>query len=450
MTEQNQSEARLLVVDDDVGVVDFLSEMLTERGYCVQGLTSARAALLAARSTSFDLVISDVEMPELRGIDLVAALSRVPGSPPVLLMTAFGSIDLAVQAVRGGACDFLTKPFAIESLYEAVDRALRERNVRREIVRLRATRPAPTTDVALISDSAAMKRVLDVASRAARTDSTVLLTGETGTGKTTLARFIHAQSHRQQAPFVAVNCGALPSTLIEAELFGVHKGAFTDAQRSREGLIVAASGGTLFLDEVGEIPLDSQAKLLHVLESSRVRPLGSSVEVSVKTRLVAATNQSLESLVREGRFRPDLFYRLNVIRIEIPSLRQRPEDIPALVDHFLAKTCSRLQRPLIGISAAALEKLTSHRYPGNVRELANTIERAVALTEHSALIPQDIELTEDSGLQQFLSRSVREGLPLADLERAYVHEVLREHQGNKAAAARALSIDRGTLYRKLS
>ena len=444
------SSPLVYLVEDSEMLSMLYQDYLRAEPYQIKTFRLGQDGLDALKEQPPQVLLLDLELPDMDGMALLRYVSEQGLPTSVVVITAHGSVDIAVEAMRHSAFDFLTKPFAIESLYEAVDRALRERNVRREIVRLRATRPAPTTDVALISDSAAMKRVLDVASRAARTDSTVLLTGETGTGKTTLARFIHAQSHRQQAPFVAVNCGALPSTLIEAELFGVHKGAFTDAQRSREGLIVAASGGTLFLDEVGEIPLDSQAKLLHVLESSRVRPLGSSVEVPVKTRLVAATNQSLESQVREGRFRPDLFYRLNVIRIEIPSLRQRPEDIPALVDHFLAKTCSRLQRPLIGISAAALEKLTSHRYPGNVRELANTIERAVALTEHSALIPQDIELTEDSGLQQFLSRSVREGLPLADLERAYVHEVLREHQGNKAAAARALSIDRGTLYRKLS
>lgn len=444
-------QASLLVVDDDAGVVDFLSEMLGERGYRVRGLTSPRQALDAVRAESFDLVIADVEMPELRGLELVTALQRIPSAPPVLLMTAFGSIGLAVQAVRGGACDFLTKPFPIEAMYEAVARALRERQVRREVVRLRQpSSPADQSEPRVpISGSTAMMRALELARRAARTDSTVLLTGETGTGKGMLARYIHEQSGRARGPFIAVNCAALPMALVEAELFGVHKGAFTDAQRSREGLLLAAAQGTLFLDEIAELPLDSQGKLLHVLESGSVRPLGTTAEVRVTARLLAATNQPLDILVQEKRLRADLYYRLNVIRIEVPALRERPEDIPVLIDYFLAQTCERLGRELVGISAAALAKLQSYSFPGNVRELANLIERAVALTEHSALLPEDIDLSEEVSLQQFISDSARAGLPLAEIERAYIQAVLKENHGNKAATARSLSIDRSTLYRKL-
>lgn len=446
-----RAQASLLIVDDDAGVVDFLSDMLGEQGYRVRGLTSPREALETVRTESIDLVIADVEMPELRGVDLVAALQRIPSAPPVLLMTAFGTIGLAVQAVRGGACDFLTKPFPIEAMYEAVTRALRERQVRREIVRLRTTalaaaRSGPRVPIAC---SPGMARALDLAQRAARTDSTVLLTGETGTGKGTLARHIHERSGRVSGPFVAVNCAALPATLVEAELFGVHKGAFTDAQRSREGLLLAAAQGTLFLDEIAELPPEVQAKLLHVLDLGSVRPLGSNAEIRVTARLLAATNQPLDVLVREGRFRADLYYRLNVIRIEVPPLRERREDIPALADLFLARTCERLGRDLVGISAAALAKLQEHAFPGNVRELANLIERAVVLTEHSALLPEDIELSEELSLHQFISESSRVGIPLAEIERAYVQAVLKQNNGNKAAAARALSIDRSTLYRKL-
>lgn len=444
-------QASLLVVDDDVGVVDFLCDMLGERGYRLRGLTSPRQALDAIRAESFDLVIADVEMPELRGLELVTALQRIPSAPPVLLMTAFGSIGLAVQAVRGGACDFLTKPFPIEAMYEAVARALRERQVRREVVRLRAAYPtvAQSEPRVPIGGSPAMMRALELARRAARTDSTVLLTGETGTGKGMLARYIHEQSGRARAPFIAVNCAALPTALVEAELFGVHKGAFTDAQRSREGLLLAAAQGTLFLDEIAELPADSQGKLLHVLESGSVRPLGTTAEVRVTARLLAATNQPLDVLVQEKRLRADLYYRLNVIRIEVPALRERPEDIPLLVDYFVAQTCERLGRELVGISAAALAKLQGYPFPGNVRELANLIERAVALTEHSALLPEDIDLSEEVSLQQFISDSARAGIPLAEIERAYIQAVLKENNGNKAAAARSLSIDRSTLYRKL-
>lgn len=449
MTSRHPSGPSLLVVDDDSGVVEFLSEMLVERGYRAHGLTSGLAAIQAAQQEFFDLIISDVEMPEQRGIDLVSALQRIPSSPPVLLMTAFGTIDLAVQAVRAGACDFLTKPFAIEVLYEAVERALRERQVRREVVRLRTVRSSNAAADAPLAESTAMRRVLDLAERIARSESTVLLSGETGTGKTTVARHIHSRSTRKTGPFISVNCAALPSTLIEAELFGVRRGAFTDAQHNRDGLLQAAHHGTLFLDEISELPLEAQAKLLHALEFHSIRPVGSTDSLPVDTRILAASNQPLEQRVRDGRFRADLFYRLNVIRLEIPPLRQRREDIPALVDRFLAETCLRAGRDLIGITAAALHKLQAHAFPGNVRELFNIIERAVVLTEHSALIPEDLDLSSEGSLTRFLHDASRENLPLAELERAYVQHVLREHHGNKAAAARALSIDRGTLYRKL-
>lgn len=443
----SRSAASLLVVDDDPSVVEFLCEMLGERGYRVRGLTEARAALHAAQEASWDLLIADVEMPELRGVDLVAALQRLASAPPVLLMTAFGNIELAVQAVRSGACDFLAKPFRIEALYEAVERALRERLVRRELVRLRPV--TPPVAGSLVARSAAMLRIVDLAQRAARTVATVLLTGESGTGKGRLARYLHEQSAERRGPFVAVSCAELPANLIESELFGVRKGAFTDARQSRDGLFVAASGGTLFLDEIAELPLEAQAKLLTVLESGQVRPLGTTVARPVKVRIVAATNQPIESLVREGRFRADLFYRLNVIRIDLPPLRQRCEDLPALVDHLLGRVCERHGRALLGISVAAIRKLEAHDWPGNIRELSNVIERAVALTEHEVLVPEDFDLCMEMNLEQMLSDGARSGTPLAEIERAYIRAVLKENGGNKAAAARALSIDRSTLYRKM-
>jgi len=444
------SGARLLVLDDDPGVVEFLSESLGERGFRVEGFASPSEALERVSAQAFDLVITDVRMPGMRETDIVeAVLARRP-EQLVLLMTAFGSIDLAVAAVRAGACDFIAKPFKIEALEFAIERALRDREMRREIVRLRSRLPEGEA-APLVSRSPAMSAVVQTARRVADLDSIVLLTGETGTGKGALARFIHESGARRRRPMQHVNCASIPPTLIESELFGVRRGAFTDAREDRVGAFVAAEDGTLFLDEIGELPLETQAKLLHVLESGKVRPLGASHEVPFRARVLAATNRPLECLLREGQFRPDLYYRLNVIRIELPPLRERREDILPLVDLIVARLGERQSRQVVGVSAAARRRLIAYAWPGNVRELANILERAVALCDHDTLLPEDLDFPSgESGIDALLSESARSSIPLADLERLYVRRVLESHGGNKSSAAKVLGIDRRTLYRRLN
>jgi DNA-binding NtrC family response regulator len=440
---------RVLVLDDDPSVVDFLCESLVERGFLVETHTLPEKALARIEAEAFDLVITDVRMPGMSGTDvLTAILSRRP-TQLVLLMTAFGSIDLAVAAVRAGACDFIAKPFKIEALVFAIERAFREREMRREIVRLRARVPAAESGP-LIAKSAAMKAVILRARRIADLDSIVLLTGETGTGKGSIARFIHESSSRRNRPFQHVNCASLPTPLIESELFGVRRGAFTDAREDRAGAFVAAADGTLFLDEVGELGLEVQAKLLHTLESRRVRPLGATSETPVGARVIAATNRPLENLLRDGQFRPDLYYRLNVIRIELPPLRQRREDIVPLVDLMLSQLDDRQSRPIVGVSAAAMRRLMAYSWPGNVRELANLIERAVALCDHDTLLPEDLDFPKGpDAIETFLTGHAKAPVSLDDLEQAYIRRVLESRGGNKAEAARVLGINRRTLYRML-
>ncbi len=439
---------RLLVVDDDAGVVDFLCEELSARGFTAEGSTSPAAALARIGREPFDLVITDLEMPEMRGTDLCAAILAVKPTQLVLLITAFGSIELAVATVRAGACDFVAKPFKIETLVLAIERALRERQMRREIVRLRAAVPAVDNGI-LVAKSPLMARVLDVARRAARGNATVLLTGETGTGKSAVARYIHDAGPRRARIFFDVNCASLPATLVESELFGVRRGAYTDAREDRPGAFVASGNGTLLLDEIGELPLEVQAKLLNVLESGRVRPLGGTTDVPINARLIAATNRALEVQLREGQFRPDLYYRLNVIRIEVPPLRDRREDIIPLAESLLSRASERQDSPVKGISATAMRRLMAYHWPGNVRELANLLERAVALGEHDTVVPEDLDFPSDGGIEPLLAGSPHRDVPLEEVERAYVRRVLEARGGNKAAAARSLGINRRTLARKL-
>jgi DNA-binding NtrC family response regulator len=441
--------ARILVIDDDPAVVELLVEELAPHFDAV-GETSAVAGLERAATGDFDIVITDVEMPGLRGTELLAQLlDRKPGQL-VLMITAFGSIELAVQAVRAGACDFVTKPFKLPALRLAIERALRERSMRREIVRLR--RELGDDRGNLVAGSPAMLKVLDIARRASRSQASVLITGESGTGKGALARWIHDHSARAAAAFVHVNCAALPSGLVEAELFGVRRGAYTDARESRDGLFVEASGGTIFLDEIADMPLDVQGKLLQVLESSRVRPVGGG-EAAIDARVIAATNRAIDDAVAAGQFRLDLFFRLNVIRIDMPPLRERAGDIPELVTTLLARAAQGGSGP-IGITDDAMRWLVRHDWPGNVRELANVVERAVALTDHDTIVLEDVRdlpsrITADPTSELLASAADRQ-LPLAEVERGYIRRVLDANGGNVSRAARILGIDRRTLYRKLA
>ncbi len=442
--------AKILIVDDDRSVVDYLVEALGSR-YDVTGETSPTAALERVRLDEFEVVISDVEMPGMRGPDLLAAILDIKPRQAVLIITAFGSIELAVETVRAGACDFVTKPFKRDVLIVAIERALRERRMRREIVRLRRDL-GQDPEHEIVANSAAMRSVLDIARKAARSDATVLLTGESGVGKGALARWIHARSPRRDGPLVEINCAALPASLLEAELFGVRRGAYTDARESRDGLLVEASRGTLFLDEIADMPIEAQAKLLQVLESSRVRPLGGTAEVEIDARLIAATNRDLDDAIRASRVRSDLYFRINVVHIEIPPLRARPEDVPDLVQAFLGRASRRGRAP-IGISDEAMRWLCAHEWRGNVRELANVIERAVALTDHDTIVIDDVrdhsKAPTSIGDELNLAEAARRHRPLAQIELAYIQQVITAVGGNMAHAARVLGIDRRTLYRKL-
>jgi len=447
--QTNLTGKRLLVIDDDVGVVEYLTEMLSSHGYKVSGEIDPKRAMIRIESETFDLIISDVEMPGMRGLDLMRAIHIKKPGQLIILMTAFGSIDLGVSSLQTGACGFVIKPFSMDGLINAIERAFRDREMRREIVRI--SMPDQTvTSQELIAKSPNMQKILQLANRAAQVDLPVLLTGESGVGKGALARFIHEHSSRCDGPFLQVNCAALPFTLVESELFGVSKGAYTDARENRQGLFVEAIGGTLFLDEIAEMPIAIQPKLLQALESGKVRPVGAGGEISTDVRIIAATNQPIEQALKNGLLRSDLYYRLAVIQLDVPPLRERLSDIDQLVDHLLKNAQTKLRREIHGISAEAMRWIRAYAWPGNVRELANTLERAVALTEHDTILLEDLAqatlLPTDNNL---LSNFSNQPMSLADMEIAYIRQILEMTQGNKAQAAKILGIDRGTLYRKL-
>jgi DNA-binding NtrC family response regulator len=438
----------LLVVDDDPGIVSWLAEALPDEGFAVRGESSAPRALELLSSAPFDLVVCDVEMSGLRGIDLLREVRKTRPDQMVLLMTAFGSIDLAVQAVRSGAVDFLAKPFKLEVLVLAIQRALRETSLKREVVRLREE-VAGEQPLGIAAKSPAMLRAVELVRRAGPSRLPVLITGESGVGKGALARVLHEVSDRREGKFVQLNCAALPSGLAEAELFGVRRGAFTDAKESRAGVFEQAHGGTLFLDELGELPLELQPKLLHALESGDVRPVGAVESLRVDVRVVAATNRPLEEALRERRFRPDLYHRLNVVRLEVPPLRERREDIEAIVDQTLAHSARRGCRAR-AVSPGALAWLRAQPWPGNVRELVNAIERASTMTEHEVLTPEDFLGWQPASAPGLLEEAAGRELSLKELERLYIQRVLERTGGHKARAAQILGLDRRTLYRKVA
>jgi two-component system, NtrC family, response regulator AtoC len=443
---------RILIVDDDPNMCLMLKANLTRRDFRVTTSRSAAEAFETLRGDDFDVVLSDINMPGENGIDLCARMVADRPDVPVIVITAFGNLDTAIAAIRAGAYDFLPKPFEIDALMVALRRAVQHRALRDEVKRLRAAVDEARRFDELVGDSEAMRRVYDMIERVKDSSASVLITGESGTGKELVARALHKRSQRGDGPFVAINCAAVPETLLESELFGHARGAFTDAKSARAGLFVRADGGTLFLDEIGELPLGLQPKLLRALQERCVRPVGSDSDVPFDARVITATNRDLEAAIEERRFREDLYYRVNVIPLALPPLRARGNDVLVLAQHFLDRYASLGGKRMSGISAPAAAHLLRYGWPGNVRELQNCIERAVALAQYAELAVEDLpERMRESRPSQLggASDDPAELLPMEEVERRYVLRVLDAVGGNKTVAARVLGFDRTTLYRKL-
>ncbi len=451
MTEAPETpRALILVVDDDFAMGEYLREELVHEGFSVELAQGGRAGLERVKQGGIDLVVSDVKMPDLDGLDLLREIREVSPAPYVITITAFGSIDTAIRAVKLGAYDYITKPFEIEQLVLVIRKALGERALRSEVERLRAEVSSTYSFGNIIGRSESMREVFDLVRRMAGSAANVLVTGESGTGKELIAKAIHFGGPRREKPFLAVNCAAIPETLLESDLFGYRRGAFTDARTDRSGLFVEADGGTLFLDEIAELPLTLQPKLLRVLQEREVRPLGASKSEKVDVRVVVATNRNLEAGLRAGTFREDLYYRLNVLQIHLPPLRERTDDILPLADHFLGRSAQRAGKPTVSFRETAKKLLLGYAWPGNVRELENVVERAVALVQGELIGPEDLPpaLRERRNPDQ-LSTALAQGLTLDELERQYIRRVLDAEGGNKTRAAQRLGLDRKTLYRKL-
>jgi len=435
----------ILVAEDDDEMRRLLEEVLNEASYRVLTAGDGADALEQLGRHEVDAIVTDLRMPRMEGDALLAEVRRCRPDVPVIVITAFGSIESAIDLIKGGAYHYLTKPFRMEELLLSVAAALRERRLMQELARLRTAYSEGPTDI--VAESLAMQRVLETIARAAPADSPVLLLGESGTGKELLARALHTRSPRFGRPFLAVNCAAIPETLLESQLFGHRKGAFTDARESRPGLFQQADGGTVFLDEIGDMPLVLQPKLLRVLQEKEVHPLGAREPVPVDVRIVAATHRDLAALTGTGRFREDLFYRLNVIPVRIPPLRERMDDLLPLLAHLLEKHGRRLERPGCAVSKEALDVLQRYGWPGNVRELENVVERALVLGRDEILGIDD--LPEAIFARPRPSPAEQGPLTVAEIERDHILRTLRSVGGNKAAAARLLGVDRKTLYRKL-
>lgn len=427
---------------------ELLGEELADAGLSVRVAGLAAQGLDLARAEAFDVVVTDLRMPEMDGFDLIRGLAALPHPPHVVMITAFGSIETAIRAVKLGAYDYITKPFEIEELLLVVDKALAERTLKRQVQRLQREVEDRFALGNIIARSNAMRDVVTMVERMAASSATVLLTGESGTGKELVARAIHYNSDRRNAPFVAVNLAAVPEALIESELFGHKRGAFTDARTDRVGLFVEADGGTLFLDEIGELAMSLQAKLLRVLQEQEVRPIGGNKTQAVNVRVIAATNRKLEAMIAEGHFREDLYYRLNVIAVDLPPLRSRPDDIAPLAAHFLQQLAGA--KPPHRLAPDAQARLQAYHWPGNVRELMNVLQRCVALCQDSLITAADLPENVHAGRSgDFLEAAVAQHLTLAELERIFIERVLADEGGNKSRAAQRLGLDRKTLYRKL-
>lgn len=450
-SEQRDHHARILIVEDDREMSRFLSELLTEEGYEVEVVCDGPSAVERYKQKGFDLTITDLMMPRMKGTELVRHLREIDAEALILLITAFGSIENAVESMRAGAFDYLTKPFGTDEILLSIGRALEQRGLRIELQRLRREIQGRYGFENILGKSDPMRRIFEIVMHISDAPANVLITGESGTGKELIARAIHYHSGHARGPFIPINCAAIPENLLESELFGYLRGSFTDAKNDRKGLFQEASGGSLFLDEIGELPMNLQAKLLRVIDDKEVRPIGASRGERVEVRILAASNRDLDQLVGAGKFRQDLFYRLNVIRIDLPPLRQRSEDIPLLVEHFIQKFSEKTKRQVNGLSQEALAAFLNYPWPGNVRELEHAIERAILLGKGNLIDATDLppQLLADSRKEVSLEEAISNGYTLKDLEREYIKKVLETTKGNKTEAADILGVDRTTLYRKL-
>jgi DNA-binding NtrC family response regulator len=438
-----------LIVDDDPVALDLLREVLSKEGYEVVSALSAEEAISQGIENIFDVIITDVRMGEKDGMDVLRSFKKTSPETAVIMITAFGSIDTAIEAIREGAFDYISKPFKLEEIKITVRRALEQRRLLRENQYYRQELLEKYQFKNVIGRTPQMFQVYKTIARVADTKSTILLYGERGTGKELIARSIHYNSQRSDRPFVTVDCASLVETLMESELFGHVRGAFTGALQAKRGLFEEAAGGTLFLDEVGNLSLSTQAKLLRFLQEFEIKRVGGTENIKVDVRVIAATNQFLEPLVKSGNFREDLFDRLNVVPISLPPLREKKEDIPLLIIHFLQKSSEENRKQISYISPEALDILTQYSWPGNVRELRHTIERAVVLSTQPIILPEDLP---KKMLEEVKGKEIQfpeELLPLREVEKRYVLKVLRETKGNKKKASEILGIDRTTLYRIL-
>ena len=448
---------RILIVDDDTSLRTFLAERLSHDDFDAVPIGSAREALKVLEESDYDVVLLDITMPDMSGLEALQQIRKLEDAPEVVMLTADTSLQTGIEAMRLGAYHYLTKPATLDEMEAVIRKAHEKRRLLKQNASLRSvTRPTDDADHPdMIVESAAMSALVKQAEAASRTDSTVLLTGESGTGKDVLAQYIHALSPRSSSPIITVNCGALPETLIEAEFFGHERGAFTGASAMRRGLIEAADGSSLFLDEIGDLPLMMQVKVLHFLEQGRFRRVGSTKDQNADVRIIAATNRNLPAEVERQSFRADLYYRLNVVSLHIPPLRERRDAIQRFVDHFLSHYRRRFSRPGLDVSAAAREHLQNYSWPGNVRELRNCLERAAALSQNDLLESAQFPFLSAKPDQQAAGTN-KPAVPanlitmsLEDIEREHILRILADRDGNRERAAAVLGISTRTLYRKL-
>lgn len=441
------SEGRILIVDDEKDILRALEFVLSREGYSVATATSGEEAIELLKKEEYDLILTDLKMPGMDGMEVLEKSLQLRPSTAVIIMTAYATVESAVQAMRMGASDYIVKPFINEDVKLRIKRLLEHRKLREENVLLRQQLSQRIPGRLFLGNSNQIQQLLSLLEQVIPTKSNVLILGESGTGKGLVAELIHYNSPRKDKPFISINCSAIPENLLESELFGYKKGAFTGAVSDKKGLITMADGGTLFLDEIGDMPLSLQAKLLKVIETGEIIPLGDTVKRLVDVRIIAATNSDLEKKVREGRFREDLYYRLSVIEIKIPPLRERKEDIPVLVNHFIKTISEENRKNIKGIDNEAMALLLQYPWPGNVRELKNVIERAVVLARGEYITPSELPDKLKSSVTLQTPSGLREAL--SEFEKSFIINAYEQHNKDKEATARALGIDLVTLYRKL-